>query len=225
MGLTTVTGPAFEPLTLDEALAHCRIDQDTEDGLIAGYIMAARQYAERSLRSPIIKATFDFTLDWFWPFVAVEWMAIPAGYPRIRIELPYSSVREVTSVKYVAGDGTTQTLDPILYFTVLDASVPYIDPAYGVSWPTPRYQPNCITVRFDAGLAEDLSELSAGYETVRQAMLLLVAYWYDNRGSAQFGARGRAGADTGTVSSSVMPAEIPPGVDALLSFDRRVRIA
>ena len=60
-------------------------------------------------------------------------------------------------------------------------------------------------------------------ENIRQAILMLVSYWYDNRGSAQFGSRGRSD-ERGSVTSGIIPSEIPPGVEALLSQNYRARI-
>jgi uncharacterized phiE125 gp8 family phage protein len=227
VGISVVTRPTAEPITLDEALAQCRIDQDIENGLISGYIIAARQFAEKFLRCPILAQTFDYTIDFLWPWVRYQMPELtPIPFWRTRIELPLSSVTAVQSIQYVDVNGAIQTLDPSQYIKVLDGPIPYIEPAFATVWPIPRYQPACATVRFDAGLGKSISDLSRNCENVRMAILLLVSYWYDNRGSAQFGARARMSSDaSGTVSSSIMPADIPPGVEALLSFERRVRMA
>jgi uncharacterized phiE125 gp8 family phage protein len=219
MGVALVTPPDVEPITLDEALAHCRITADTEDGLVAGYIMAARTYAENVTRRALIKRTFDYTVDFQWPYIRQEATTplYPYYYWRQRLELPRTPVISVTSVQYIDSNGSVQTLDPSLYMVLLNEAVPYIEPVFGTNFPTVQYQPAAIMVRFDAGYGESPGDVP---NNLRQAMLLLVAYWYDNRGSEQFGGR----ASSGDVTSTLMPAEIPPGVSALLSQDAIMRI-
>lgn len=224
MGLSVITRATSEPITLDEALAHCRISDDIENGLIAGYIIAARQMAERVLRCPIMVQTYDYTIDYLWPWCEYSLDSFMLPLWRTRVELPLSPVLSVGFVKYVDGDGNTQTLDPSQYFVRLDVPIPYVEPAYGVTWPVPRYQPACATIRFDAGLGATITAVDRDYANVRQALLLLISYWFDNRGSAQFGARAR-GTDAGAVATSLMPAELPPGFEALLSADARKRVA
>lgn len=43
-----------EPVTLAEAKAQCRVEFDTDDELISGYITAARQYVENFLNKPLV---------------------------------------------------------------------------------------------------------------------------------------------------------------------------
>ncbi|MBQ9388560.1 MAG: phage gp6-like head-tail connector protein [Synergistaceae bacterium] len=46
--------PITEPVTLQEAKRHCRIDHDTEDELITTYITAAREWAEGFLNVQLV---------------------------------------------------------------------------------------------------------------------------------------------------------------------------
>jgi len=45
----------LEPVTLAEAKAQCRVEFDTDDQLISGYITAARQYVEKFLNKPLVQ--------------------------------------------------------------------------------------------------------------------------------------------------------------------------
>jgi uncharacterized phiE125 gp8 family phage protein len=214
MGISAVTTPQCEPVTLDEALAHCRISADTEDGIVAGYLISARTFAETFTRRPLIQRTYVYNVDFMWPRIPVQYPSpyLPVLMYRDRVDLPRDPVISIGSVQYIDSTGAVQVLDPSQYVAYLDEPVPYLEPPYGVVWPTPRTQPACITVRFDAGFGPGPSDVP---EEIRQAMLLLIAYAYDNRGSAQFGGRGRGSA--GDVTSSIVPAETPPGVVAKLS--------
>ena len=47
--------PVIEPVTLQEAKQHCRVDCDADDELICGYITAAREWAESFLNKPLVR--------------------------------------------------------------------------------------------------------------------------------------------------------------------------
>lgn len=197
MGLVTVTPPAADPLSLAEAKAHLRIDTADEDGLIAGYILAARQFVENETHLRLITQTLDYTIDDGWPSL------IARGYYRTRIELPVKPVASVSSISYVDTSGNSQTLAADQYIVRTDGPVPYIEPAYGVTWPGVRCQPAAITVRFVAGTA-----LSDVPNPLLQAMRLLVAHADANREAVS----------NGTFN------EVPLGVEAYLSPYRYVRV-
>ncbi|WP_434565154.1 head-tail connector protein [Thermoanaerobacterium thermosaccharolyticum] len=58
-----VTPPAMEPVTLEEAKLHLRIDGNEEDSLISALIMAARQKCEEYTRRAFITQTWELALD------------------------------------------------------------------------------------------------------------------------------------------------------------------
>lgn len=216
MGISTVTGPTFEPVSLEEAKAQLRITASNDDGLIAGYIMAARSFVESSIHRVLAEQTFDFTIDFGWPFKNVS--AYPyyeyphygytylENFARFRVELPLSPVTaaaSVVSITYVDANGATQTLDPSQYVAIVDGPVPYIEPVFGVTWPIPRLQPACITIRFKAGY----STPGGTPEPVRMAILMLAGHFYNNR-----------------EATSGDMIELPFGVEALISPFRQSRI-
>src|ERR1051326_815594 len=170
MGLSLVTPPTLEPVTIDEALAQCRISSDTENGLIAGYILAARQYAEKVTRQQLMQQTYDFTVDFHWPFIRQEnpaYFIMPFFFFRTRIELPVSPLLQVQWMKYTDETGNVVTLDPSQYIVIANEPTPYIEPAYGVSWPNTRWQPAAVQIRMDAGYGDSPSDIP---ENFRQAM-------------------------------------------------------
>jgi uncharacterized phiE125 gp8 family phage protein len=169
VGLTLVTPPTVEPVSLAEAKAHLRLDDNSDDGLLAGYILAARQYAENYIRGAIITQTYDYKLDGGWPMVWVR------DYCRTRIELPLRPVQSVTSVSYVDENGATQTLSTSLYTTHLDRPVPCIDKAYNQSFPSVRDVTDAVTVRFVAGYAPEKVP-----DGIRTAILLHIESLYDS---------------------------------------------
>lgn len=195
MGLTLVTGPSTEPVTLAEAKAHCRVAISDDDGLIAGYIIAARVHLETETRRAFLTQTYDVTFDYEWPRV---WDKCLTAY-RPQITLPKAPLQSVTSVSYVDDAGASQTLAADQYRVASGGIEGLIEPAYDVSWPTVRPQMGCVTVRFVCGY-------TSTPDPIRQAILLLVGHWYENRESVVIGQA---------------PAQLPMAVDALM-FPYRV---
>jgi len=187
MGLTLITGPTTEPVTMEEAKQHLRVDVSDDDGLIAGYVLAARRYIE-SQTGPLMQQTWDYTVDREWPMVG--------GFYAIR--LPFSPCSSVTSVSYVDTAGASQTLSAGLYQTVLNVPIPYIAKAYNQSWPAIRDVPAAITVRAVYGYG---ASPGAVPDPLRQAILLMVGRFYEHREEVVVGA---------------IPSSVPMGVEALI---------
>jgi uncharacterized phiE125 gp8 family phage protein len=180
MGLTLVTAPTLDPVSLAEAKAHCRVTTTDEDGLLAGYILAARQHAEQYTRRAFITQTWALTLDEDWPQCVERRNAT-----RDRIVLPRPPAISVTSIAYTDLDGASQTLAADQYRLVkLDTGEHAIDPAYNVYWPSVRNQSATITVTFVAGYGSSPGSIP---EPIRQAMLLLIGHWYENRETVNVG--------------------------------------
>lgn len=197
MGLSVVEPPESDPLTLIEAKSHLRVTGTDEDGDIAGYIIGAREWIESQTHLKLITQTLDLTVDDDWPYVLAR------GYYRSRIEFPVKPVASVTSISYVDANGTTQALAANQYALRNDGPVPYIEPAYNVTWPVVRRQTAAITVRFVAGSA--VSDIP---EPLRQAMRLLVAHQYEER----------------QIVNAASVAEIPMALEAMISPYRFTRI-
>lgn len=179
MGLTLVTSPSADPISLIEAKAHCRVEIDDDDGLLAGYILAARQHLEMETRRSFLTQTWDLTIDDEWP------VHRKAGVNRSRIVIPRSPLQSVTSVTYVDLSGNTQTLATSQYRVAkADTDEWFLEPAYDVVWPSVRRVSAAVTVRFIAGYGSNPGDMP---EPIRQAMLLLVGHWYENREAVNVG--------------------------------------
>jgi uncharacterized phiE125 gp8 family phage protein len=165
MGLSIVTQPASEPLSLAEAKSHLRVDISDDDTLIGEYIESARVFAEGVTRRAFVAQTWDFTLDRF-----------PLG----AIKLPVQPVTSVSYVQYVDTAGSTQTFtegtspDVAKYDVFTDGPRSTIVPKYNQVWPDTRDHPNVVTVRFVAGYTAFPADL-------KQALRLLVGHQYENR--------------------------------------------
>jgi uncharacterized phiE125 gp8 family phage protein len=155
---------AFEPLTLAELKLHLRVDDDADNALITSLGVAARNYVETRTNHILCARTFYFEANAF-PTEGNE------------IVFPIAPVTAVASVAYVDTQQTVQTLAA-----------------------TYRLQSNIIPSRLRTaltenawvltGYADDAVRITAtvGYATAaavppeaKQAILLLVGHWYENR--------------------------------------------
>lgn len=166
MGLSLVTAPATEPLSLEEARAHLRVDVSDDDALISALIPASRQFVESYTGRKLVTQTWDYQLD---------------GFPCGAIVVPLAPVASVTSITYVGSDGTTQTWSASDYRTDVPAGPwaqrPRIEPAYGLSYPSTRGLLNSVTVRCVAGYGS----ATAVPEALKAAMKILIGQWYEQR--------------------------------------------
>lgn len=161
--------PTVEPLTSSECLDHLLVIETDERAAQASYIDAlvvkARRFVERSLERQLTTATWRLTLEEFPD--EIELRPVPAI--------------AVSSITYVDTAGTTQTLAATEYQTDLGAEdkPARIKPAYGKSWPSTRGDTYAaVTVTFTAGYGATAASVP---QTIRHAMLLLVAHWYNLR--------------------------------------------
>jgi uncharacterized phiE125 gp8 family phage protein len=177
-GKALALAPTLDPISIAEAKAHCRVSIDDDDGLLAGYILAARAHVERETGRVLMTQRWDLNIDRAWPR---SWDG--ACY-RSRIVLPLPPLRSVVSIQYVDDQGVTQTLAADQYRVIKGEIFGYVEPAFDVAWPAVRAIGDAITVRFEAGYG---STPSAVPESIRQAMLLLVGHWYENRETVNVG--------------------------------------
>lgn len=174
MGLPTlVTAADGEPVSLDEARLHLKVDIDDDDELIVNQIVAARTYLEEICGRAFMSQTFDYSIDGEWPWV----LNFERGTHERVIEIQKAPLASVTSVTYVDSAGVTQTLAADQYVVDGAGSIGRIYPAYGVYWPSVRCQNRAITVRFVAGYGAS----DAVPQALKQALLLLVSHWFVNR--------------------------------------------
>jgi uncharacterized phiE125 gp8 family phage protein len=116
-GLTTITGPASEPVTLAVAKAHLRIDHDDENALIEDWIKSARELAEAHTGRRFVTQQVRVTLG-----------AFPCD-PDDIIRLPVGPVASVDSLTYTDEAGATQTLAAdVEYQAWLDHNPPLLAP-------------------------------------------------------------------------------------------------
>ena len=191
--LKLITAPAVEPVTSTEAKLHCRIDTNADDTLITMLITAARRTVESDSGRALITQTWALVLDSF-----------PTS---TKIKLPLPPLQSITSIKYYTTAAVEATFASATYLVS-------IDDQYGglivlkdsASWPaiTIPLEKGAVRIRFIAGYG-----LAAAVpETYKQAMLLLIGHWYENREAI-------------TITGAI-PKDVPLGYESLIWQERAV---
>lgn len=155
--------PKEEPISLEDAKAHLRLipgDTTEDEAIILPLIQAAREYCENVTGRAFAQQTVA---------------AYPAADQQI-VRLPMPPALRVEEVTVYPKDGTEKTLDPSAYV---------LDDVTGTLFLTERLEGlreiNPIQITYTAGYEKIPS-------SVRQAMLLLIGHWYENRETVVVGA-------------------------------------
>ena len=177
-----VTQPANQPITLDEAKAHCRVTFADDDALIEQLIKAATSEMETRLQRTLCDSTWSITLD-----------NLPDG----GIRLPHPPLLQVNSVVYFSEAGTQLTLSSDDYIVDTASEPGWIVPAPNKEWPaTQSGRINSVTVTYRAGYrlgGTSHEQRDAVPRDIRAYLLIRVATMYENR----------EGIVTGTIVSNV----------------------
>lgn len=191
MALICLEAPVLEPVTLAEAKVHCRIDVDDDDALVASLISTAREHLEQTSR-PRVAMTAQR-----WLYVADEWPT--SGTIELR---PYPLL-SVAEVRYTDADGAETTIASTEYQVDTLSTPGRLHMLNG--WPSATLAPlNGLQIEFTAGYGEDVLSPPMA---LRQAVLLLVGHWYENRELA--------------LTTGAIPKELPFAVRTLFRPWRR----
>lgn len=158
-----ITPPSAEPLTLADVKTWLRVDDATDDGLIAGLITSARLTVEAATGLLLISQSWRCYFDQ-WPTDG-------------RLVLPYRPVHALTSVNLRDQSGTLKAvaLDP---FSIEPGREPCALLVAG-ALPTPSGLPNGILIDVVFGFGADGTLVPA---PLLAAMRQMIAFWYENRG-------------------------------------------
>ena len=204
LNLRRVAQPLYEPISVDEALMHARIDNDVERGYVSGLIRAAREYVEEVSWRTLMGTEWEYALD-AWPGERV-------------LNLPRSPLRSITQVDYVDADGNALVLAAGNYVVDTISEPGRLGLKRDGAWPSVTLQAYAgVRFQYVAGYSDVLTsnstpeQLAAARAAVPapfiHAIKLLVGHFYENREEMVSGA---------------IPTRLQFGVDALLSPLRAV---
>ena len=173
METTLKTAPVKEPVSLDDAKKHLRVDDDytIDDNMLVQMITDARFWVEEYLWRKLITQT--------WYAYLPEW---PMGD---YFELPFGKLQSVTAIKYTDTDGDVTTWSASEYIVGSDYLRGRVTLAYGYSWPNASLYPsNPIEIEFICGYGATSATVPG---IIKRGIAILVAEMYENREITMFG--------------------------------------
>lgn len=159
-----IDGPAVEPIPLAEMKAYLRIDDDDtgQDELIAGLVKAARLTVEAASRRILISQGWRVMMD-RWPADGT-------------VELPLSPLIAVEGITIFDADGLAAAVPESAIAADLSREPPLIVVS---APPVPGKARNGIAIDLRAGYGATPDDVPA---TLKLAIEILVAHWFENRG-------------------------------------------
>jgi uncharacterized phiE125 gp8 family phage protein len=156
--------PEDTPVSLLEAKAHCRVDYDDDDTLIAALIDAATAHVD-GWTGVLGRALV--TQSWRQDFHCFG----------CRMRLPLRPAGSITEIAYYDRDNIQQTLSADVYQLLTDASGPFVSPQPGQVWPGSYGRADAVSVTFVAGYGD----ADAVPAAIKAAILLIIGHLYENR--------------------------------------------
>src|SRR5215204_4629062 len=164
MSSILLTPPAVEPVTLADAKAYLRVEHSEDDAVISALIAGARSHIEAQTRRALITQT---------------WRLVRDAWPREgRIAVAPSPLRQIIAARVYREDGSALVID-LQAFVSDKAAAPSIIAFPSWSLPAPGRALAGIEIDVEAGYGATPFNVP---EPLRQAIKLLVAHWYENRG-------------------------------------------
>lgn len=164
--LSVVTPAANLPVSLDAARRNSRIDTTDEDQRLTELIRAASAYVQKHTDTALITQALSWQLDRF-------------PVKTRPLYLPVWPVQSLTSVTYIDANNATQSIDLATISTRLPArGFARIARARWEDWPSTLDTPDAVEIRFVAGFGATEASVP---EEFKQAILLLVSHWFENR--------------------------------------------
>lgn len=183
------TSPSIEPITLAETKSHLRVENSADDTLIGNLITSSRQMAEQYTAMCFIDTTWDLFLD-EWPAAYNDpwWNGvreIPIGYynKNSYIEIPIAPLQSITHIMTYDNSDTATTIASTEYqvstYSGINPKRGKITLRDGAIWPSFDRNADGIEIRFVCGFGTATTDVP---ETIRQALLIDIAFRYENRG-------------------------------------------
>lgn len=166
MSAVLLTAPAAEPLSLADAKAFLRVEHDDDDAIITSLVASARNHVEALTRCGLITQTWRIVLD-RWP-------------ENGRVAPKLGPLRTLIAARVLNEAGISNSLDVASFV---------VDRAGGViaapCWSLPV--PGRATAGIELDVAIGFGDAADVPAALLNAIRMLVAHWYENRGLVAIG--------------------------------------
>ena len=163
-----ITAATSYPVSLTEAKSHLKVDTTADDTYITSIIKAATQLSEEYTNRFFINTVIEQTCS---DFAQLQ-------------TLFKSKVSAVAHVKYYDSDNSLQTLSATIYDTQLKYEPSQIQLADDKSFPEITKRNDAVVARYTVGYGASASDVP---EIIKQAILLTIGNFYQNRNSVVIG--------------------------------------
>jgi len=162
MRLKLKTAPPAEPVTLEEAKNHLKVDAADDNTLIAGLVTAARELGEKETKRAFITQVWEMCLD----------------TAKDEIEIPKPPLQSVESIKVIDDDGNASVVSSTYYDVDASQNSPgRVKLKAGCVWPYHRGFASFL-IEFKAGYGDDAANVP---EALKRAILVLIGHMDENR--------------------------------------------
>jgi len=156
------TAPTVEPLSFADVQAQCRVDSTDEQTIVESYVKSARQVFEELGDTKLINQTWDvYYNDFHEP-----------------LEMPWSPMVSISSIKYQDVSNTQQTLSAEVYEAGERNQKSLVRLKYNQTWPTTIGHPDSVVVRAVFGYGTAGTNVPS---PVLQVLRWLVGHQYMHR--------------------------------------------
>lgn len=162
--LVRVTAPSASPISLAEAKAQMRVEGNDDDIVIQRLIDASVAFvdAQGVLGFAMITQTWG------------QWLGPNPG----TVSLLLGPVQSVSAIKYYDADGVLQTATLSDFNVFGTPNRITVSPKSGKAWPITQTRDDAIKIEYVVGYGATSASVP---QTVRHALMMLVAHWYENR--------------------------------------------
>ena len=188
MHVVDISKPDILPVLLEEMKDHLRIDGSDEDASLGSFVSVAVQLIEQRYDLAIIGRTAHVFLDrWDTPARSRDywWHGIAEGSVQSLFSagkfasLPVRPLSDVSLIETLSASGNWKQW-PAANYSVVQGLEGGINRKAGNNWPQPEMAKGGIRLTVTYGFCTDWNGVPA---PLRQAVLMLAAFLYTNRGT------------------------------------------
>lgn len=170
----SITAASAEPVTLQEACDWLKLNLGDDDDVVRALISAAREYAESATSRQLLSKTVTEYWDTF--------PGLYSGWDNYNYRVIYLGAMNLNSatltLSYLASTGGAYTVFASSNYDVDIVSTPArIVLHANASWPSAALEANAVKAVYTVGSATPTDVLAS----IKVAMRLLIAFWYENR--------------------------------------------